>query len=83
MLFECFGLMLLAAALGSMLVICYRQGLKDGRRVQEGKELEPVLQLTASGEEPDPDPESARYDTLLKNIEAYDGTGAGQREVAP
>lgn len=81
MLFECFGLLLLAAALGSMLVICYRQGLKDGRAVGEGKPLEPVLQLTASGEEPDP--ESARYDTLLKNIEAYDGTGAGQREVAP
>lgn len=123
MLFECFGLMLLAAALGAMLVICYRQGLKDGRAVGEGKPLEPglrardpvrrkprreasnaaarrgrrnrraglrskrrawsparpVLQLTANKEEESP--ENERYNALLRNIDAYDGTGAGQEEV--
>lgn len=79
MLFECFGLMLLAAALGAMLVICYRQGLKDGMAVGEGKPLEPVLQLTANKEEESP--ENERYNALLRNIDAYDGTGAGQEEV--
>lgn len=79
MLFECFGLMLLAGAFGLLLVACYRQGLRDGRSVSDGRELAPVLQPTASRQEPDP--EAARYAALLQNIDAYDGTGVGQREV--
>lgn len=80
MLFECFGVLALAAGLGGMLLACYRQGWRDGRAVERTGEPEPLLQLTAKEGEAKLE-EQARFDALLANIEAYDGSGVGQREI--
>ena len=55
-------------------VYCYRLGLKDGARVEK------------TPEKPRKKPANAtvirdKYDDILDNINAYDGTGANQKDV--
>ena len=55
---------------------CYRLGLRDGMHVQEGIAPEPAkMPVKATVKRTD------KYDTILANIDAYDGTGKGQRVV--
>jgi hypothetical protein len=51
----------------------YRQGLKDGRAVKEEKPLEPV--------KPKINDEMKRMNTIIDNINNYNGGPSGQREV--
>jgi hypothetical protein len=60
-------------------VWCYRAGLRDGRHLKEGKPLEPIrplidIQRPAA-------PTEDKYDIILDNINNYDGTSRGQKEV--
>lgn len=57
----------------------YRQGLKDGRAVKEEKPLEPVIQLP--GDKPKINDEMKRMNTIIDNINNYNGGPSGQREV--
>lgn len=69
----------LALGLCGMAVLCvhcYRMGLRDGMHMQAGKVPEPVqMPVKATVKRTD------KYDTILANIDAYDGTGKGQRVV--
>lgn len=77
-LFE-MSLLLLATAWGMGLALCYRLGLRDGLRAGQGEAPRLLSQGTAkTGPVP---PEQKRYDAILANIDAYDGTARGQREV--
>ena len=59
--------------LGVGWVFCYRLGFKEG---QAGKVIAaPVKKRTRAKIEPD------RYDVILENINAYDGSAKGQKEV--
>ena len=71
-LFE-MGLLLLATAWGAGL------GLRDGLRAGRGKAPEVILSPQAKADKPTP--EQRRYDAILANIDAYDGTANGQKEV--
>lgn len=77
-LFE-MGLLLLATAWGAGLALCYRLGLRDGLRAGRGKAPEVILSPQAKADKPTP--EQRRYDAILANIDAYDGTANGQKEV--
>ena len=77
-LFE-IGLFLLATAWGAGLALCYRLGLRDGLRAGRG-EAPRLLPQRAAKAGPVP-LEQQRYDAILANIDAYDGTARGQREV--
>lgn len=57
----------------------YRQGLKDGRAVKDEKVLEPVIQLPKKKQEISP--EVKKFNTLIDNINNYNGGPIGQREV--
>ena len=51
-------------------------GLRDGMHMQAGKVPEPVqMPVKATVKRAD------KYDAILANIDAYDGTGKGQRVV--
>jgi len=69
----------LALGLCGMAVLCvhcYRMGLRDGMHMQAGKVPEPVqMPVKATVKRTD------KYDAILANIDAYDGTGKGQRVV--
>lgn len=67
----------LALTVGALVFLAYRQGLKDGIRKDKGEVLEPIApSLPKSKPKQD-----ARLATLLHNINVYDGTAKGQKEV--
>jgi len=57
----------------------YRQGLKDGRAVKEEKKLEPVINLPSK--KPEISRETKRLNTILDNINSYNGSPSGQKAV--
>lgn len=76
------GLMLLAGALaGFGAVAAYRCGVRDGRALDKGEALPPAVQLPAKKEASSV--KDTRWDTIMANLEAYDGSSTGQREVPP
>ena len=68
---------LLALIVGAFVFFSYRQGLKDGMRKEKGEELAPVVRPRPKQANKQPD----KWDTILANINAYDGTPKGQKKV--
>ena len=70
--------LLLALLPAALCFWAYRQGLRDG-----GKETEkpPRLVLRPRGKRPAETPEERRLRQIMANVEAYDGTAKGQKEV--
>lgn len=77
---------LLVLTVGVMCIGCFLVGAKVGQTVSKGEEIElPTVnplelykeheQKRAAQEEMD------RLDTIMRNIERYDGTGRGQEDV--
>lgn len=54
------------------MISCYRAGLRDGK----GDPPAPLFRVKKGKVETD-----ARLDAVLDNIDSYDGTSAGQKEV--
>jgi hypothetical protein len=73
------GLILMGIISPILVLLAYRQGIKDRQNVNEGKPLAPIM--------PKPKPIvhqtklDAKYAQILSNIDNYDGTTAGQKEV--
>ena len=64
-----FVLALAVCGMAALCVYCYRLGLRDGMHVQEGIAPEPAkMPVKATVKRTD------KYDTILANIDAYDGT---------
>lgn len=61
---------------GLMLLWAYRIGLKDGLQVKDTGKIEPM-----EPEEKAPAKQDERFDRILDNIDAYNGTPSGQKEV--
>ena len=70
--------MMVGAVSGVGMIACYRQGVKDGRAIGKNQPLEPVLQSSAKRQQR---PEDAYYDTIMDNLEHYDGSEIGQADV--
>ena len=71
-------LLVVGALAGVGMIACYRQGVKDGRAIGKDQPLEPVLQSSAKRQQR---PEDAYYDTIMDNLEHYDGSEIGQADV--
>ena len=69
-------------------IVCFITGAKVGQAVKKGKDIE-IEFPTASPTEimrnhwakKDAQKEQDRLDTVMKNIESYDGTSFGQRDI--
>lgn len=72
-------LLLLIPIMSLLVFFSYRQGLKDGRAVKEEKPLEPVIQLPK--DKLKLNDEMKRMNTIIDNINNYNGGPSGQREV--
>ena len=64
---------------GLFLIMAYRKGLSDGLDIMKGKDIEPVI--TVEKKEKSGAKFDLRTESILKNIDSYDGTGAGQIKI--
>lgn len=81
---------LLALVVGTLCIVCFFVGAKVGQTVSRGEtievpELNPVKIVRESRERrqeaQERRKEERRLDVILQNIESYDGTGLGQKDV--
>ncbi len=68
---------ILCLLLPYLVIISYRQGVKDGRAIKKDKPLQPVIQPFMSAT-PETD---ERLTKIMDNINSYDGTERGQVDV--
>lgn len=73
-------------AVGTLNVVCFFVGAKVGQKVVQGKEIEtpnlnPIDYLHEQREKREARAEKEKYDTILRNIDNYDGTPYGQVDV--
>lgn len=79
---------LLILVVGALNVACFFIGAKVGQKVSKGEDIElpkvdPMKPIREAQERREADRERERVETIMRNIEKYDGTGAGQEDVLP
>lgn len=77
---------LLALTVGALCIVCFFIGAKVGQTVAKGEDIKMVIPkpFEAARERNDKkeaEREQERIDTIMRNIERYDGTSRGQEEV--
>jgi hypothetical protein len=75
---------LLLLVVGALNIVCFFVGAMVGQKVGRGETLkipDPVEAIQAKKERKEARREADRYETIMQNIDRYDGTGNGQREV--
>jgi hypothetical protein len=77
---------LILGMFGALNIVCFFIGAKIGQKVVKGEEIKaPEITFKNPLEEyrkkKQNDAEQAKIDTILQNIEAYNGTSAGQKDV--
>ena len=78
------ALILLVACLAN--IACFLVGAKVGQMVAKGETIEtpsinPVKVARERQDKKKAQEEQERIDTIMRNIESYDGTGNGQEDV--
>ena len=77
---------LLILTVGALNVACFFVGAKVGQKVSKGEPIEvklpnPIEAIREREDKKEAEREQDRYNTIMRNIEAYDGTSNGQEEV--
>lgn len=67
-------------------VVCFLIGAKVGQKVVKGEPIElpsvnPMKAYREAQDKKQADKEAEKLERLMHNIEAYDGTSAGQKDV--
>lgn len=73
-------------AVGTLNAVCFFIGAKIGQKVQKGEpiqapNLNPMDYVQKQRERHEADKNKKRLDTILHNVNTYDGTSAGQKEL--
>jgi hypothetical protein len=71
---------------GTLNAVCFFIGAKVGQKVVKGEPIElpsvnPIKAYRESQDRKQAEKEADKLGTILANIEAYDGTSAGQKDV--
>lgn len=77
---------LLLLVMGMTNIVCFVVGAKVGQKVVKGEEvklptLDPMKAYREHQERKEAQAEQDRIDVIMKNIDSYDGTGNGQKDV--
>ena len=79
---------ILALVFTALCMVCTFFGAYLGQKVRDGERIEPPHPVEAFKErrekkaaEMEQENEQRKIDTIMRNIEAYDGTGKGQEDV--
>lgn len=72
--------------MGAVNIACFVIGAKVGQTVTKGEEIQlptvnPMEVYREKQAKAEAQKEQERLDTIMRNIEAYDGSGNGQEEV--
>lgn len=78
---------LLVLAVGTLNVVCFLFGAKVGMSVVKGEPIElpslnPIKAYRERENQKQAEREQDKLSTIMQNIEAYDGTGANQKDVS-
>lgn len=73
------GLIIMSIWAPVLVLIAYRQGVKDRVQQDKGQQLQPFFNVPKT---PKPSEADVMMQTLLDNINAYDGTSQGQKDVS-
>lgn len=74
------------AIVGTLNIACFFIGAKVGQKVAKGETIEtpnlnPIKAFEERREKKEAQAEQDRIDIIMQNIETYNGTSSGQREV--
>ncbi len=77
---------LLILTVGAVNVLCFFIGAKVGQTVARGEtvkppDVNPVKAFREHRVQKEADKEAKRLEVIMQNIDAYDGTSQGQKEV--
>ena len=77
---------LLVITVGTLNIVCFLFGVKVGMSVVKGEPIElpsinPMKAIREYQSQREADKERSKFDTLMQNIENYDGTSKGQKDV--
>lgn len=77
---------LLLAVMAASNIVCFIIGAKVGQAVSKGERIEtpaidPLKAYREHEAKREAQKEQERLDTIMRNIESYDGTGNGQEDV--
>lgn len=77
---------LIIAVISTLNMACFYIGAKVGQTVVKGKDIElpnlnPIKLYREHEEKREVDRERQKVETILRNIERFDGTGTGQEDV--
>lgn len=78
--------LLIIITAGAMCIISFAVGAKVGQRVSKGQPVEiplpnPIRAVQEHKSSREAKQERDRYETIMRNIERYDGTSNGQEDV--
>lgn len=77
---------LIILTVSTLNIVCFFIGAKVGQKAVKGEPIElpslnPIKAYRELQDRKQAEREADRLDTILQNIEAYDGTSAGQKDV--
>ena len=77
---------LLLAVMAASNILCFVVGAKVGQKVSKGESIEipsasPLKAVREHKAKKEAEMEQSRIDTIMRNVEAYDGTPHGQEDV--
>lgn len=77
---------LIILTVGTLNAVCFFIGAKIGNKVSKGEPIEvslpdPLSAIREHEDRKEAKREQNRFDTIMRNIENYDGTGDGQEDV--
>ena len=78
--------LLIVLAVGALCIGCFYIGAKVGQMVVKGETIEmptinPFEAYRKHEAKKEAEMEQDKFDTIMRNIETYDGTGKGQEDV--
>lgn len=79
-------IMAIVAVTGLLNIFCFMVGARVGQAVTKGETIEspvknPLKAVAEHRERKEAEMEQNRVDTIMRNIESYDGTAKGQEDV--
>lgn len=79
------GNILMLLTLGTLNIVCFFIGAKIGQKVVKGEEIKSEIALPTPIQDyrrkKKAEAEQEKIDTIMQNIETYNGTSAGQKDV--
>lgn len=77
---------LLIAIVGTLCIVCFLIGTKVGQKVSNGEAVElpsvnPLKAIREHQNKKEAEKEQSKIETIMQNIEKYDGTARGQEDV--